>query len=70
MKGEMIRKIREEIGFTQEEMAADLGVSRSLIALIEQGRRDCSERLEKRIRRAYAEEIAAIREREGKRRRR
>lgn len=36
-----VKEIREEKGFTQEELAEKSGVSRVTISLIESGRADC-----------------------------
>ena len=36
-----LREVREEVGFTQEELAEKSGVSRVTISLIESGRTNC-----------------------------
>lgn len=36
-----LREVREEVGFTQEELAKKSGVSRVTISLIESGRTNC-----------------------------
>jgi len=44
-----VRAIRIKLGYTQEQFAAQLGVSRSLIASVETGLRAVSQKLEIKI---------------------
>lgn len=44
-----VRAIRIKLGYTQEQFAAQLGVSRSLIASVETGLRAVSKKLEIKI---------------------
>ncbi|WP_145039785.1 helix-turn-helix transcriptional regulator [Paenibacillus sp. Y412MC10] len=44
-----VRAIRIKMGFTQEQFAAQLGVSRSLIASVETGMRAVSQKLQIKI---------------------
>lgn len=40
--GERIRKLRKQNGYTQETLAKELGIDRSLLSHIESGKRGCT----------------------------
>ena len=40
MKGEVLKKLRKERGITQEDLARDIGVARSLIGMVEANRQE------------------------------
>jgi transcriptional regulator with XRE-family HTH domain len=63
MKRETFKAIRTLNGLSREQFARHIGVSRSLVSYIEQGRRIISDETKRRIHAVYgAEYIAKLRE--------
>lgn len=55
MEGNQLRSIRKKLGWTQEQMASELGVAANTIARWERGERGISESRAVLIRKTYAE---------------
>lgn len=53
--GDAVRQARQRLGFSQEELADELGMHRTYVGHIEQGRKDC--RLSTLMRLAEALEV-------------
>ena len=58
--GENIARLRKERGFTQEELADSVGVSRSMIAQIERDTKAVTYSLAKMIAKALSVSISAL----------
>lgn len=60
MVGEYIRSLRTSAGFAQRELADRVGISASMLSLVESGRRDPTIRLLREISRALEVPSAAL----------
>lgn len=52
MRGGEVQRLRKELGFSQEELATDAGISRAHLASIETDRREVSSPVARKVARA------------------
>ena len=60
MTSDIIKRRRKEMGITQAQLAEELGVSRSLVAHLESGRRDPSDELSVKLSRVLHVSLEAL----------
>lgn len=56
MNAKLFKFIRQSQGLTQQEVADMLGVSKTLVCLIERNKKDMSDRVKKRFRETFGAE--------------